>query len=219
MTMKTDLQLQKDVTTELNWEPSVNAAQLAVEVKDGIVTLAGNVDSYAEKWDAEHAAQRVTGVRALAIEIDVVLRGTSERNDADIARSAENVLQWTTALQRDSVRVMVENGCITLSGAVDWDYQRQAAEAAVRYLKGVTGVSNQIAIAPKTMMNTIKADIEAALKRRAHDDAQQLSVTIEGSSVTLQGAVHSWSERNLAMHSAWGTPGVRDVVDKMTVVY
>jgi len=217
--MKTDLQLQKDVTTELNWEPSVNAAQLAVEVKDGIVTLAGNVDSYAEKWDAEHAAQRVTGVRALAIEIDVVLRGTSERNDADIARSAENVLQWTTALQRDSVRVMVENGCITLSGAVDWDYQRQAAEAAVRYLKGVTGVSNQIAIAPKTMMNTIKADIEAALKRRAHDDAQQLSVTIEGSSVTLQGAVHSWSERNLAMHSAWGTPGVRDVVDKMTVVY
>ena len=217
--MKTDLQLQKDVTTELNWEPSVNAAQLAVEVKDGIVTLAGNVDSYAEKWDAEHAAQRVTGVRALAIEIDVVLRGTSERNDADIARSAENVLQWTTALQRDSVRVMVENGCITLSGAVNWDYQRQAAEAAVRYLKGVTGVSNQIAIAPKTMMNTIKADIEAALKRRAHDDAQQLSVTIEGSSVTLQGAVHSWSERNLAMHSAWGTPGVRDVVDKMTVVY
>lgn len=217
--MKTDKQLQQDVIAELDWEPSVNAAQIGVEVKDGIVTLAGHVDSYAEKWDAEHAAQRVAGVKALAIEIDVVLRGASERNDVDIARSAETVLQWTTALQKNSVRVMVEHGCITLSGTVDRDYQRQAAAAAVRYLMGVTGVSNQVAVAPKAIMNTIKADIEAALKRRAHDDAQQLSVAIDGSSVTLQGTVHSWSERNLAVHSAWGTPGVRNVVDKLTVAY
>lgn len=217
--MKTDAQLQQDVIAELNWEPSVNAAQIGVEVNDGVVTLAGHVDSYAEKWDAEHAAQRVAGVKALAIEVDVMLRGVNERNDVDIARSAENVLQWTTALQKDSVRVMVEHGCITLSGTVDWDYQRQAAAAAVRYLMGVTGVSNQIAVQPKIIMNTIKTDIEAALKRRAHDDAEQLSVTIDGSSVTLKGTVHSWSERNLAVHSAWGTPGVRNVVDKMTVAY
>ncbi len=217
--MKTDAQLQQDVIAELNWEPSVNAAQIGVEVNDGVVTLAGHVDSYAEKWDAEHAAQRVAGVKALAIEVDVMLRGVNERNDVDIARSAENVLQWTTALQKDSVRVMVEHGCITLSGTVDWDYQRQAAAAAVRYLMGVTGVSNQIAVQPKIIMNTIKTDIEAALKRRAHDDAEQLSVTIDGSSVTLKGTVHSWSERNLAVHSAWGAPGVRNVVDKMTVAY
>ncbi|MES1190391.1 MAG: BON domain-containing protein [Steroidobacter sp.] len=217
--MKTDRQLQQEVIAELNWEPSVNAAQIGVEVKDGVVTLAGHVDSYAEKWDAEHAAQRVAGVQALAIEIDVVLYGPNERNDADIARAAENVLQWTTALQKDSVTVMVERGCITLGGTVDWDYQRQAAAAAVRSLMGVTGVSNQIAVTPKIAMDAIKSDIEAALKRRAHDDAQQLSVTIDGSNVTLKGTVHSWSERNLAVHSAWGTPGVRNVIDKLMVAY
>lgn len=217
--MKSDRQLQKEVSAELDWEPSVNAVQIGVEVKDGIVTLEGQVGSYAEKWDAEHAAQRVAGVKALNIEIDVVLYEPNERYDSDIARAAENVLQWTTALQKDSVRVMVENGCITLSGTVDWNYQRQAATAAVRYLMGVTGVSDQIVVTPKTTIAAVKSDIETALQRRAHDDAKKLSVIVNGSSVTLKGVVHSWSERNLAVHSAWGSPGVRNVVDQMTVAY
>ena len=204
---------------ELKWEPSVNAAQIGVEVKDGIVTLAGHVDTYAEKWDAERAAQRVSGVKALAIEMDVKLSGSSKRTDTDIARSAENVLQWTTYLPKDHVKVMVESGWVTLSGEVDWEYQRQSATAAVRYLSGVTGVSDQIVIKPKISLSAVKSDIEAALKRRAQADAQKISVEVRGADVTLTGKVHSWSERDLARHSAWGTPGVRNVVDNMTVGY
>ena len=217
--MKTDTQLQQDVIAELKWEPSVNAAQIGVEVKDGIVTLAGHVGSHAEKLDAERAAQRVSGVKALAIEMDVKLSGSSKRTDADIAGSAKNVLQWTSSLPKDGVKVMVESGWVTLSGDVDWEYQRRAAASAVRYLTGVTGVSNQIAIKPNVSLSAVKSDIEAALKRRAKADAQRISVEVRGADVTLTGTVHSWSERDLAKHAAWGTPGVRNVVDNMTVAY
>jgi osmotically-inducible protein OsmY len=217
--MKTDSQLQQDVIAELNWEPSVNAAQIGVEVQGGVVTLAGHVDSYAEKCDAERAAQRVSGVMALAIEIDVKLPGDSQRIDADIARSAQNVLQWMANLARDSVKVVVEQGRITLSGEVAWDYQRRAAADAVRYLMGVTGVTNHIAIKPAVSLNAVQADIEAALKRRAAKDAQSIQVEVHGHDVTLTGNVHSWAERELARHSAWGTPGVHSVIDKITVRY
>jgi osmotically-inducible protein OsmY len=217
--MKTDAQLQQDVIAELKWEPSVNAAQIGVEVKDGIVTLAGHVSSYAEKFDAERAAQRVAGVKALAIEMDVTLPGASKRNDADIARSAENVVEWLTYLPEDSVKVKVEGGWITLSGEVDWEYQRQTALSAVRYLMGVTGVSNLIAVKPKVSLSAVKSDIEAALKRRAKSDAQNISVKVQGADVTLTGTVYSWSERDLASQAAWSTPGVRKVVDNMIVAY
>jgi osmotically-inducible protein OsmY len=217
--MKTDAQLQLDVIAELKWEPSVNAAQIGVEVKDGIVTLAGHVSSYAEKYDAERAAQRVAGVKALAIEMDVTLPGSSKRNDTDIARSAENTIEWLTYLPNDSVKLKVEGGWITLSGEVHWDYQREAAFSAVRYLMGVTGVSNQIVVKPKVSLSAVKSDIEAALKRRAKSDAQSISVKVQGTDVTLSGTVHSWSERDLASNAAWGAPGVRKVVDNMTVVY
>jgi osmotically-inducible protein OsmY len=217
--MKTDAQVQQDVIAELEWEPSINAAQIGVEVKDGIVTLAGHVSSYAEKWDAERAAQRVSGVKALAVEMDVKLAGSSKRNDADIARSAQDVLQWTAYLPKDSVKVMVEDGWITLSGEVDWEYQRQAAVGGVRYLMGVTGVSDQIVVKPKVSLSAVKSDIEAALKRRATADAQKISVGVRGGDVTLTGTVHSWSERDLARNAAWGTPGVRNVVDNITIAY
>jgi osmotically-inducible protein OsmY len=217
--MKTDAQLQQDVIAELKWEPSVNAAQIGVEVKDGVVTLAGHVSSYAEKYDAERAAQRVAGVKALAIEMDVTLPGSSKRNDADIARSAENSIEWLTYLPIDSVKVKVEGGWITLSGGVDWDYQREAAFSAVRYLMGATGVSNQIVVKPKVSLSAVKSDIEAALKRRAKSDAQSISVKVQGADVTLSGTVHSWSERDLASNAAWGAPGVRKVVNNMTVAY
>jgi osmotically-inducible protein OsmY len=215
--MKTDAQVQQDVIAELKWEPSVNAEQIGVEVKDGVVTLAGQVGSFAEKWDAERAAQRVSGVRALAVEMDVALPGSSRRADADIARSVENVLQWTTYLPQDRVKVMVEAGWVTLSGELDWDYQRQAAVGAVRYLMGVTGVSDQIRIKAKVSSSVVKADIEAALKRRASSDAHGISVEVRGADVTLTGRVHSWSERDMARSSAWSTPGVRHVVDNLTV--
>ena len=217
--MKTDAQLQQDVIAELKWEPSVNATQIGVEVKDGIVTLAGHVDSFGEKWNAERAAQRVFGVKALAVEIDVTLPGSSKRNDADVARSVENVLQWTTSLPKDSIKVMVENGEVTLTGEVNWEFQRENAARAVRYLMGVKDVYNNINIKPNISSSAVKSDIEAALKRRAHEDAEKISVEVRGGDVTLKGSVHTWSERELAIDSAWGTHGVRNVVDKMAVTY
>ena len=217
--MKSDTKIQTDVTDELNWEPSIKAAQIGVEVTDGIVTLSGHVGSFAEKWNAERVAQRVAGVKALTVEIEVKLPGPSKRTDVDIARSAENVLMWTTGVAKDSVKIMVENGWVTLSGTVDWGFQRDNAAAAVRYLMGVTGVSNAIVIKPKVSLSAVKADIEAALKRRARAHAQKISVEVHGDDVTLSGTVDSWAERELAEHSAWGTPGVRKVVDNITIAY
>lgn len=217
--MKTDSQLQQDVIAELKWEPSVHAEQIGVEVKDGVVTLAGEASSFAEKWAAESAAQRVAGVKALAIDMQVKLSALGQRTDADIARSAENVLEWTACLPTDGVKLMVEAGWITLSGEVDWQYQKQVAADALRHLVGVKGLSNQIAIKAKVSTGVVKSDIEAALKRRALLDAKQISVEVSGAEVTLSGTVQSWAERDLATHSAWSAPGVRNVVDHMTLVY
>ena len=217
--MKTDTQLQSDVIAELKWEPSINAEQIGVEVKEGIVTLAGHVDSYAEKIGAERAAMRVSGLKALAVEMDVKLPGFSARTDSDIARSVDNVLQWTTYLPKDTVKIKVEGGFVTLSGEVNWEYQRQTAVGAVRYLMGVKGVNDQLIIRPKLSAPVVKADIEAALKRRAQRDANEISVSVQGTDVTLTGKVHSWSERELATHTAWGSPGVRSVVDNITLTY
>jgi len=217
--MKTDSQLQQDVSAELEWEPSVHAARIGVEVKDGVVTLAGQVDSYAEKWNAERAAQRVAGVKAMTTELKVHITGLSKRTDADIAEAAENVLEWTSSLPAGAIKVMVEGGWVTLSGDVDWQYQRQAAKDSVRYLMGVTGVSDQISIKPSVTATAVKADIEAALKRTSIADAKRITVAVHGSDVTLSGTVHSWDERDTATNSAWGTPGVRNVVDKMTLSF
>ena len=225
--MKTDGQLQQDLIAELKWEPALHAAQIGVEVDGGVVTLAGTVGSYAEKWQAERAAQRVAGVRALAVEIEVELPALGRRNDADIARAAQNTLDWIAALPVDGVKVLVEDGWVTLSGQVDWQYQRQAASDAVRDLLGVVGLSNQIGIRAVPSQKevqpdaqaVIQSDIEAALRRRAKSDAQTISVAVDTGDVTLTGTVHSWSERELAMHSAWGAPGVRKVIDRMTLIY
>ena len=217
--MKTDSQLQQDVIAELKWEPSVTAPSIGVEVKDGIVTLAGEVSSYAEKLSAESATQRVCGVKALATELKVKLSGSGKRSDADIAKSAESVLAWTTWVPDNAIKVLVENGWVTLSGNVDWQYQKQSATDSVRFLSGVTGVSDQIAIKPTLSVSAVKSDIEAALKRSAVADAKKISVSINGSNVTLTGKVQSWNERETATISAWGTPGVRSVIDEMTLDY
>jgi len=217
--MKTDTQLQQDVIAELAWEPSVNAAQIGVEVKDGVVTLAGHVGSFVEKWEAQRAAQRVSGIKGLAVEMDVTIPGSSKRNDVDIARSARNVLEWTTYWPQDEIKVIVESGWITLTGEVEWEYQREAAAKSIRGLMGVTGVSDQIVLKPSTTAKPAKSGIEAALKRRIHGDAKHITVGVQGNEVTLTGTVQSWSERDSARNSAWSTPGVRSVADNLTVVY
>jgi len=216
--MKTDHQVQQDVIQELHWEPSIDSTQIGVAVKDGIVTLTGDVGSYAEKWDAELVCQRIQGVRGTAIEIQVTLPGASQRSDTDIARTAENILQWATVLPVEAIKVQVEKGWITLTGDVEWDYQRQAASRAVRHLMGVTGVSDQISIKPAVSLSAVKTDIEAALKRRAAVDAHDISVEVKGSDIFLTGTIHSWQDRELARRSAWNTPGVRNVFDNITVV-
>lgn len=217
--MKTDSQLQQDVMAELNWEPAVHAAQIGVEVKDGVVTLAGEVSSFNEKWNAERAAQRVSGVKALAVEMTVKLSQFGKRTDADIAESAKNILGWSSYLPEKAVSVMVEGGWLTLSGEVEWQYQKLAAVDGVRHLMGVRGVSDQIGLKATASPLAVKSDIEAALKRRAKTDAQQIGVDVHGSDVTLTGTVHSWAERELATHTAWSSPGVRNVVDKMSLAY
>ena len=204
---------------ELNWEPAVHAEQIGVEVKDGIVTLAGHVDSYPAKWNAERAAQRVSGVKALAVEIDVKLINSAKHSDADIARTAENVLLWTTYLPKDCVKIMVEDGWVRLSGQVQWGFQRTTAAAAVRYLMGVKGVSDQITIKPGVSATVVKSDIEAALKRRATNEANGIKVAINGSEVTLSGKVPIWAERDAIGSAAWSTPGVTNVVDNIAIAY
>jgi osmotically-inducible protein OsmY len=215
--MKTDAQLKLDVLAELEWEPSVDATKIGVEVSNGVVTLAGHVASFWEKWHAERAAQRVAGVEALAIELDIALPGFAARTDGDIARAAEQALQWVPYLPKYAVKVIVENGRVTLSGEVDWDYQRQAATAAVRYLMGVKGVSDDIAIKSRATSQGVQSDLEAALARRIPADRNGITVRVVAGDVTLSGTVHSWWARELARESAWGTPGVHHVSDKLSI--
>lgn len=217
--MKTDTELQKDVLAELKWEPSVNATHIGVEVSKGIVTLAGHVDSYAEKWGAEKAAQRVLDVKAVVVEMDVKLAMDSKRSDADIAQSVENALAWSAYLPANRVKVLVEKGWVTLTGDLDWEYQRQSTLNAIRYLLGVTGVSNTLTLKTGVSQTVVKSDIEAALNRRATADAKKIKVDVQGDEVTLSGTAQSMDERNTARHSAWGTKGVRNVVDNIAIAY
>jgi osmotically-inducible protein OsmY len=215
--MKSDRQLRQDVMDELEWDPSINDTDIGVEVKDGVVTLGGHLGSYAEKYAAEHAVLRVAGVKGVAVELDVRLSGASERTDAEIVRATEFALEWNVLVPPGTVKVMVEDGWVTLSGELERDYQRVAAGKAVRNLMGVTGVSNQIAVKPAVLPSDIKVKIEAALQRRAHIETQRLTVVVNGDQVTLTGPVRSWSERYAALQAAAAASGVVRVVDKMVI--
>ena len=214
--MKSDSQIQQEVIDELKWEPKVNSTHIGVAVESGIVTLSGHVESYVEKLGAEAAAKKVEGVKAIAVELDVILPWSSQKSDTEIARAAMDALQWNAYRLSDLVNVKVENGFITLSGEVPWHFERDSAEYTVKYLAGVKGVFNKIRIRPLISMNEVKTDIERALKRRAHEQAQEISVDINGNEVTLGGKVHDWKEKSLAMDAAWSVPGVARVIDKMS---
>jgi osmotically-inducible protein OsmY len=216
-TMKTDTELRRDVTDELEWEPSVDAARIGVAAHDGIVTLTGNVKSYTQKLAAERIAKRVHGVRAIANDIEVQLPGTAERTDSDIAQAAVDALSWTHSVPEGPIKVTVSKGWITLEGEVKWRHQKDAAFEAVHHLVGVKGITNLITLKPRASASEVKSRIEAAFKRSAELDAEAIRVETCSGKVTLRGDVHSWSEREEAERTARAAPGVTDVENLIAI--
>lgn len=215
--MKSDNELQHDVQEELMWEPSVNAAHIGVIVKGDVVTLTGNVPSYAEKFAAEKAAKRVAGVKAVADELDVQLSGGSKRTDEDVAKSCVAALASHYAIPDEKIKVVVENGWVTLDGEAEWQYQKDAIENAVRWRVGVKGVTNNVRLKALISTADVKTKIEAAFKRNAEIDAKAVTVEAKDNKVTLRGMVRSWSERDEAQRAAWAAPGVVAVDNKIMV--
>jgi osmotically-inducible protein OsmY len=216
--MSQDSQLQKAVLEELSWEPSVNAAHIGVAAKDGVVTLTGRVESFAEKRAAEAATHRVKGVKAVAEEIEVQLSFGIKRSDGEIAAAAIERLAWDVSVPHDAVKAKVEKGWLTLMGEVDWYYQKNAAEQDVRRLFGVVGVTNQITIKPRVNTSNIMSDIILALHRSWLFDPNKIRVSAQGGKVWLTGTVHSPHDRQAAARIAWGTPGVTDVENDIDIV-
>ena len=215
--MKTDLELQRDVLDELKWEPSVNAAHIGISAKDGVVALTGHVPSYAEKYAAEKAAKRVYGVKAVADELEVQLPGSSKRTDEDVAAICVTALKNNYAVPDDKLKVVLNNGWLTLDGEVEWQYQKDAAESAVRYITGVKGVTNYIKVKPHVALGDVKNQIMAAFKRNAEIDARRIDVETRDGRVILHGRVRSWAERDEAQQAAWAAPGVTAVENDLIV--
>ena len=210
------LQLRQNVVDELEYEPSIDAAHIGVAVDKGVVTLTGHVATYAQMQAAIAAVRRVKGVRAIAEEIQVRYPSHKKTSDDEIAKRAIDILGWDTMVPRDSIQVMVHDGLVTLTGTVDWHYQKKHAEEDVRKLSGVRGVNNTIEIKPSVHAEDVKQKIEQALKRHAEIEANAIRVTVhEGNKVVLEGKVGSWDERHAVENAAWSAPGVKSVEDRM----
>lgn len=212
-------QIQQDVLDELKWDNHVTASDVGVTVKDGIVTLAGTVESYLVRQAAENAALRVKGVNAVANELEVKLPSSTERTDSDLALAALYALKWDAAISTDKLDVAVTHGWVSLKGEVEWNFQREAAERVVRRLAGVRGVSNFITVAVRPTPADIKQRIEKALVRNAQTDARDLTVEVTGNTVVLKGTVRSYAEKVAAERSAWAAPGIMAVDNRILISY
>jgi osmotically-inducible protein OsmY len=216
MLNETDAGLKASVLAELAWEPSVTAAHVGVTARDGVITLTGHVQRFAEKQAAEFAAMRVKGVKAVAEEIEVKLPFDVKRSDEDIARAAIDRLAWDSTLPKDSVKVSVQNGWITLTGEVGWHFEHDAAAQEVRRLWGVVGVNNQIKLRPRVDTYDLGNAISDAL-RRSYYSADDIHVSADGGKISLTGHVKSWNERELAGTTAWAAPGATDVENHLII--
>jgi len=209
--MPINIDLRRTVLDELEWEPSIEADDIAVTVHDGVVTLVGSAPSYADKLKAEQVVKRVRGVKGVANDIEVRLSGRSARTDTEIARAAVDALKWKTSVPGDEIKVSVTKGWITLEGNVHWQFQKSGAYESIHHLLGVRGITNLITVTPKAMAGEVKSRIEAAFRRSAEVDSQKIRVETSNGKITLRGAVRSWSERQEAERTAWAAPGVTQV--------
>lgn len=212
--VKSDIQLKRNIEDELRWDPMVNAAQIGVTVENGAVSLLGAVDTYAEKRAALDAAKRVQGVRTVAQDLTVKLLADHERSDSEIAAAMQSAFKWNVYVP-DTVTATVQNGWVTLEGQAAWNYQRNAAESAIRCLAGVVGVSNSIILKPRASAGEVKEHIQSALKRQAGTDAKSIYVDTSGGKVTLTGTASSWQSIDDAVNAAWAAPGVTEVVNQV----
>lgn len=218
--MKTNEELRRDVMEEIRWEPLLRdvAAEIGVAARDGVITLSGQVDTYAKKLAAERAAQRVAGVSVVAVELVVKISKQHERNDIEIAQAVRNALKWHSAVNEDLIEVIVDNGTIYLDGTVDWDYEKKAAEMGVHDLIGVKGVVNRIKVKSKSVdPREIRNKIASAFHRSATIDSSHVHIEVNGNRVILTGKVRSWAERLDAENAAWSSPGVTAVENRVEV--
>jgi len=215
--MRPNSEIERDVREELQWDPDLDATDIAVSAKDGVVTLAGFVKSYTDKYEAEAAAKRVAGVVGVANDIEVRMPSVDERPDPEIARDAVAAIKSQLPISSERIKVIVKNGWVTLEGQVEWQYQKSTAENAVRRIKGVKGVSNLISLKPRAEPSEIKRKIVDAFRRNAEVDGNRIVVETHGSEVVLKGTVRSWIEREEAERVAWSAPGVTKVEDRIVV--
>lgn len=215
--MKTDTQLRHDVEAQLDWDPRFDSQGIGVAVKNGVVALSGHVNSYADRWAAQDATQSVAGVKAIANELAINLSSDATRSDPEIAEAALHALNANVSVPGSGIKVVVHDGWVTLSGEVSFWFQRDAAERAITHLRGVKGLANDITIKPQASVTNIKAKIEDAFRRHASLDAQKIRVETAGGTVTLEGEVNSWQERQHAEAAAWAAPGVSMVMDHLSV--
>lgn len=217
--MKSNEDLQKDVQNAIKWEPLLNAAEIGVTAKDGVVTLSGIVDSYSKKLEAESATKSVTGVKAVVEKIEIKFGSSWNKNDNEIATEVLNAFKFNWEVPSDKVKVNVENGWVTLEGELEWNYQKEAAKKAISTLMGVKGVSNNITIKSETHDAIEKDDIEYALERNSSTDDEGISVKVSGNKVILNGTVHSFYQRDEAERIAWNAPGVWNVDNQLVIEY